>query len=168
MSVSTARSKQVVFLNTGNDDPQGLSSESIIFEGRVALDYSELVPGQQISHQRFALDFETVGRYRNAVGDHLEPITVDEGDATVPPMALAALSLRGVIGDLGIPGGTVHAGQELDFRRALTVGESVECKASVLQNSTRGGWRFLVVELSVAGDDKSLVMEGKSTLMLPV
>lgn len=83
-------------------------------------------------------------------------------------MALAALSLRGVIDDMGIPGGTVHAGQELDYRRAVTVGESVECKATVTQNSTRGEWRFLVVQLAVTGSDDRTVMEGKSTLMLPV
>ena len=134
----------------------------------MALDYSELVSGQQISRQRFVLDSETVERYRNAVGDHLEPNADDDQDATVPPMAVAALSLRGVINDMGIPGGTVHAGQELDFRRAVAVGESIECKATVSQNSTRGEWRFLIVQLSVAGDDNDTVMVGKSTLMLPV
>ena len=83
-------------------------------------------------------------------------------------VALAALSLGGVISDLKIPGGTVHAGQELDFTKAVAVGETLACSASLAQNSVRGEWRFLVVNLKVNNSEGRSVMSGKSTIMLPV
>ncbi len=82
-------------------------------------------------------------------------------------MAVAALSLRGVVNDLQIPGGTLHAGQELEFRADVPVGTALECRASLLQNSVRAGWRFLVVGLEVDSDTGLRVMEGKSTIMVP-
>ena len=82
-------------------------------------------------------------------------------------MAIAALSLRGVINDLQIPGGTVHAGQELEFAYAVSVGDSLDCRATLVQNSTRGVWRFLVVRLQADNGSGRQVMQGKSTIMVP-
>ena len=82
-------------------------------------------------------------------------------------MAVAALSLRGVVEDLAIPGGTLHVGQELEFVRAVPIGSTLECKATVLQNSVRGEWRFFVGQLAVEDKSGHEVMKGKSTLMLP-
>ncbi len=82
-------------------------------------------------------------------------------------MALAALTLGGVINDLRIPGGTVHAGQEIEFYEAVPLGETIDCKATVVQNSIRRGMRFMVVRLMVENGDGRKVMEGKSTIILP-
>ena len=82
-------------------------------------------------------------------------------------MAVAALALRGVIDDLGIPGGTVHVGQELEIASAVRAGQAVECTATVVQNSVRGGARFVAVSFDVADEGGRAVMIGKSTLVLP-
>jgi acyl dehydratase len=83
-------------------------------------------------------------------------------------MAVAALSLRGVVNELRIPGGTLHVGQELEFSGAISVGETVKCVATLVQNSVRGDWRFMVVRLEVADGNGRRVMNGRSTIMLPV
>ena len=77
-------------------------------------------------------------------------------------------AVRGVVNDLAIPGGTLHAGQELEFKAYVTVGDSLTCKATLLQNSVRGEWRFMVVQLGVENGEGREVMAGKSTIMLPV
>ena len=82
--------------------------------------YADLEPGQEISRQTFVLDSELVSSYEAAVGDNTR-LNSDDGSALVPPMAIAAISLRGVIGDLGIPGGTVHAGQEIEFSALVPI-----------------------------------------------
>lgn len=110
------------------------------------------------------MDAETVSRYVQAVGDSS---LLDSGRAYVPPMAIAALGLRGIIADLAIPGGTLHLGQELEFLRAVQVGEALECRASLVQNALRGEWRFMVVQLQVTNGKGQKVMEGKSTITLP-
>ena len=108
-----------------------------------------------------------VSRYVEAVGDG-SWAGLGVGDRRMaPPMAVAALSLRGVLTDLQIPGGTLHAGQELEFRAPVAVGETLECRAVLTQNSVRGDWRFMVVQLEVENGEGVSVMAGKSTIMLP-
>ena len=106
-----------------------------------------LKPGSSSPNGRYFLDADTVAAYVEAVGDTSRPWAQD---GAVPPMAVAALGLRGVIEDLSIPGGTVHAGQELQFGGAVEVGETLSCKATVAQNSCpRCGARFVAVALVV-------------------
>jgi acyl dehydratase len=131
------------------------------------VDYSALAPGQDISVRTYLLDASFVARYIEAVGDRSRIFSQADDSAAAPPMAVAALSLRGVVEDLAIPGGTLHAGQELEFVRAVQIGETLECRATVRQNSVRGGWRFIVVQMAVEDATGREVMRGKSTLVLP-
>ena len=134
----------------------------------MGVDYSALEPGREFSEHSYRLDADTVARYVDAVDDRSGVSGPAEGEDLVPPMAVAALSLRGVVNDLAIPGGTLHAGQELEFSGAVQVGETLECTATIAQNSVRGEWRFLVVEQAVRGSGGRQVMAGKSTIMVPV
>ena len=131
------------------------------------IDYSGLETGQQLSSQSVSLDAKAVGDYAAAVQDTSSP-TASDGTPLVPLMAIAALALSAVINALQIPGGTVHASQELSFGAAVPIGSTVECTATLAQNSVRRGWRFLVVNLEATSKNGSVVMEGKSTIMLPV
>ena len=130
------------------------------------IDYSKLETGQELSSQSFTLDANAVGNYVAAVSDTSNPAASD-GTPLVPPMAIAALALSAVIGALQIPGGTIHASQELGFGAAMPVGAALDCKATLAQNSVRRGWRFLVVDMEARSEDDSVVLEGKSTIMLP-
>lgn len=131
------------------------------------IDYSTLVSGQEISNRTYDLDVTVVSRYVEAVADQTSLRSEADGRELVPPMAVAALSLRGVVNDLAIPGGTLHAGQELEFKKTVAIGDTLACRATLLQNSVRGEWRFIVVQLGVEDDKGREVMAGKSTIMLP-
>ena len=131
------------------------------------ISYSELEIGTIVSKQSYVLDRESVQKYILAVEDSTFS-TVAESSNIAPPMSIAALSLRGVVNDLNIPGGTLHIGQELSFLKTVPVGIYLECEAVLSSNSVRGDFRFMVVDLSVRDDVKEHVMKGKSTIMLPV
>ena len=131
------------------------------------ISYSELEIGTIVSKQSYLLDRESVQKYILAVEDSANSI-VAESSNIAPPMSIAALSLRGVVNDLNIPGGTLHIGQELSFLKTVPVGMYLECEAVLSSNSVRGDFRFMVVDLSVRDDVKDHVMKGKSTIMLPV
>ena len=133
----------------------------------MTVDYSQLNPGETISSRQHVLGSSRISKYREAVGDGSRLSSEDEGRELTPPMAIAALSLRGVIEDLAIPGGTLHVGQELSFTGAVPVGETLICQATLTQNSTRGELRFIVVTLQVEDDQGRNVMKGKSTITLP-
>ena len=132
-----------------------------------SIDYSKLTTGTEISSRTIMLDEDSIAEYVDAVGDANGCLVGEGGEKFTPPMALAALTLGGVINDLQIPGGTVHAGQEIEFSEAVSLGETIDCKATVVQNSVRGGMRFMVVHLMVESGDGRRVMEGKSTIILP-
>ena len=131
------------------------------------ISYSELEIGTIVSKQSYLLDRESVQKYILAVEDSTNS-TVAESSNIAPPMSIAALSLRGVVNDLNIAGGTLHIGQELSFLKTVPVGMYLECEAVLSSNSVRGDFRFMVVDLSVRDDVKEHVMKGKSTIMLPV
>ena len=130
------------------------------------IDYSSLQPGQRLSHELLTLDADSIAAYVDAAGDSSRPASAD-GAPLAPPMAIAALALSAVINALQIPGGAIHAGQELDFHKAMHVGATLACTATLAQNSMRRGWRFFVVNLMAADCDGNAVMSGKSTIMLP-
>jgi acyl dehydratase len=134
----------------------------------MSVDYAQLAPGQEISSRTVVLDAVAVSRYVEAVEDRSAGLTSELGGDPTPPMAIAALTLRGVLTDLAIPGGTVHAGQELEFKGAVRVGERLACRATLAQNSVRGDWRFMVVRVQAEDSTGRIVMEGKSTIMVPV
>ena len=131
------------------------------------MDYGQLEAGQVVSRHSYCLDSELVSDYVEAVQDDSGLILADSGAELVPAMAVAALSIRGVIEDLRIPGGTLHVGQEFEFSGAVSVGQTVDCVATLSQNSVRGEWRFLIVDCKVTGEDDAEVMQGKSTIMIP-
>ena len=131
------------------------------------MDYGQLEAGQVVSCHSYCLDSALVSDYVEAVQDDSGLILADSGGELVPAMAVAALSIRGVIEDLRIPGGTLHVGQEFEFSGAVAVGQSVDCVATLAQNSVRGDWRFLVVDCRVSRENDAEVMKGKSTIMIP-
>lgn len=134
----------------------------------MAVDYSKLTTDQIVSHHTYQLDEDMVGEYLDAVKDVSDLPLRDDGLLRLaPPMSMAALSLRGVVQDLQIPGGTLHVGQEFEFTKAVTVGSTLECEATLAQNSVRGGMRIMVVTSTVRDADGVEVMSGKSTIMLP-
>ena len=130
------------------------------------IDYSKLETGQELSSQSLTLDAKAVEEYTAAVSDTSSPVASD-GSPLVPPMAIAALALSAIINTLQIPGGTIHASQELGFGAAAPVGATLDCRATLAQNSVRRGWRFLVVNMEATSEGGDIVMEGKSTIMLP-
>ena len=132
----------------------------------MTVDYEALAIGQKISSRSYELDPDLVSRYAGAVRDETK-LYSDDGSPIAPPMAVAALSLRGVVQDLSIPGGTLHAGQEIEFLGAVEVGATLSCAATLAQNSVRGQWRFMVVRLDVVDGEGRAVMNGKSTIMVP-
>lgn len=131
------------------------------------MDYGQLEAGQVVSSHSYCLDSALVSDYVEAVQDDSGLLFEAGGHELVPAMAVAALSMRGVVEDLRIPGGTLHVGQEFEFSGAVAVGQSVDCVATLTQNSIRGDWRFLIVDCEVTGENDAEVMKGKSTIMIP-
>lgn len=134
------------------------------------IDYSLLSTGETISKRTYLIDLESVTKYRNAVQDNVPSENQGESSTAnnfAPPMSIAALSLKGVVNDLKIPGGTLHTSQEINFLSKVPIGETLDCTATLNSNSVRAEWRFMVVSLVVYDSKRNTVMTGKSTIVIP-
>jgi hypothetical protein len=128
-----------------------------------SINYENLLPGDTISKRSYMIDQQIVNDYLSATQDN----NSKKLTTTIPSMIIAALGLRGIVNDLKIPGGTLHVGQEINFTRSVLIGETLKCEAHLLSNTIRKGWRFMSVSIEVINQNNDLVMEGKSSIMLP-
>jgi acyl dehydratase len=122
-----------------------------------------LPKGHEFPPTTFTLSPEWVDAYIDAVGD---AAIRDAGTGLVPPMAVAALSIRALIEASPLPPGTLHAGQELAFHRAVRIGEELTVAARIVSRGERAGWVLLSVDFSVSSADE-LVMAGRATVTFP-
>ncbi|RJQ40012.1 MAG: hypothetical protein C4555_02180 [Dehalococcoidia bacterium] len=123
----------------------------------------ELVVGYEFPPASYCLDPETVALYLKATGG---------GDfyregKLVPPTAIAAYAMAGMAENMALAEGTIHTQQELEFKRVVTVGETVTCRAKVSRNLARGKFHFLNIELDVRDSQTRPVMAGKTGFILP-
>lgn len=125
---------------------------------------ADVEKGRRFAPVSFDLSSEWVSQYIAAVGD--EAIGRLGADV-VPPMGVAALAIRSLLEHWSLPPGTLHAGQELTFMRALRTGESLRASGTVLSRGERGGWVLMTVLLEVADSAGEPVMTGRATVSFP-
>lgn len=123
----------------------------------------EFTAGRELQPTSFVLDRAMLDEYLAIVGAESSAYE----DDYAPTTALAALGIRTLLSGFGLPEGAVHVSQELESHRAARVGESVSCHAKIVQSSQRGkGGRFIVFEFTIADDQSSPVLDGRTTLIV--
>jgi acyl dehydratase len=124
---------------------------------------ADLAKGHKFTAASFELSDDWVNGYTAAVED--SAIAVVGGDF-VPPMAVAALSVRALLEQTELPPGSLHAAQELSFLAPVRRGETLSAAAGIVSRGERAGWVLMGIELSVerAG---TTVMTGRATLSFP-
>jgi acyl dehydratase len=120
--------------------------------------------GHRFAPAHFELSQDWVRDYIVAVEDGAIAAT----PGLVPPMSLAALSIRALLDEASLPPGSIHVGQELSFNRAVTIGESLTVRAQITSRGERQGWVLMGVALTVDDAREASVMEGRATITFPL
>jgi 3-hydroxybutyryl-CoA dehydratase len=128
--------------------------------------FSDLTPGYEFPSTAVALDAATVQRYLAATEDDNALYWRDGAIAMVPPLAVAALAFRGIAQELALEPGSLHTGQELEFRRPVAVGERLTTAARVTASSKRRGFTALSVEVAATDPDGEIPLLGRMMLMV--
>lgn len=125
-----------------------------------AISYEDLTPGYAFPPASYKLDASVVSRYLKAVGG--------AGDGVVPPLAITALAIATMARSIPLPPDMVaiHASQELEFSKLVSVGSTVECHIRVAQKMARGRMTMLIMELEVLDGGGERVQSGKATVAL--
>jgi 3-hydroxybutyryl-CoA dehydratase len=129
--------------------------------------FSDLTTGYEFPPSALALDGETVARYLAATGDDNNIYWHNGAPSVVPPLAVAALSLRGMAENLALEPGALHTGQELTFRRPIMVGERLTTQARVGGSSKRRGMAVLAIDVTVIDDMGEEALSGRMNLLVP-
>ncbi|HET9476896.1 MAG TPA: hypothetical protein VFP63_05340 [Dehalococcoidia bacterium] len=119
--------------------------------------------GHEFPTVEFELSRDWVSTYIAAVEDGA---IASLGADAVPPMGVAALSIRALLEGAGLPAGAIHVGQELAFCRAARVGDRLAVTASVASRGERAGWVLMGVDMSVASAAGE-VMSGRAVVTFP-
>jgi len=125
---------------------------------------ASLEKGHEFPATEFGLSPEWVAAYVAAVEDRAIGAL---GAAAVPPMAVAAVSIRALLEGARLPPGAVHAGQELAFHRAVRTGERLVASARIVSRGERQGWVLMSVDMTVTGAHGDAVMTGRATVSFP-
>ena len=121
---------------------------------------SQLRRGDRLQPFEICLGVDDVRGYLEATGE--DPARWSE---TVPPLALGAFALGGLMEQLGVPSGMLHSGQEFDFLRPIACGQSVTVETTVGSHTERRGTRLIALDLSLEAAGEVAVM-GRTTIVI--
>ena len=125
---------------------------------------STLPVGHDFTPVRRVISGQEIEDYIRAAGGHG---SASQNLPTVPPTALSAYAFREILNEIELPGGAVHAGQNMSMFQGVSVGDSIWFEAKLSQNSVRGGWRYLAIEYKIYDMNCLELMEGRSTIVIP-
>lgn len=126
--------------------------------------YQDLKEGQEFAPAAFQVDAATVADYLKAVE---ESNGLYENTGLVPPMAVAALSLKALISALSMPPGTIHVSQEFEFLATVKTEDNLTSHARVSRAQERGKLHLITVDTSVLNQESQAVLMGKTGFILP-
>lgn len=131
-------------------------------ENRLPVSFEQLVAGYEFPTTSYELNAPLISKYLEAVGGQSLPAA-----EFVPPLAIAAYVMTAMSQSLTLPAGSIHAAQDLEFFKLVSIGVTIECRAKVAQKIQRGKLNLLIIELEALNQDKERVLSGKTTLVLP-
>lgn len=128
------------------------------------VDIRQVEAGFEFPPATFRLDAATVADYLAAVEED-SPLYRDSG--LVPPMAVAALALASLSGSMDMPPGTIHVSQEVEFREAVSVSDTLTSRAAVARSQRRSNMHMVTVDIRVADRHQREVMTARTSFILP-
>ena len=128
-------------------------------------EYQDLQAGQEFPPATFQVDSTTVADYLAAIE---EDNAIYQNTGLVPPMAVAALALKSLIGAISMPPGTIHVSQEFEFIDTVSAQDTLTSRASVSRIQERGKLHLINVDINVSNQEQKPVLAGKTGFILPV
>jgi acyl dehydratase len=125
------------------------------------IDFHALRRGNVLPPVRFSVNAAEARAYLGATGE-----TPEAWDGLVPPLALGALTLAGLMTEMPLPAGALHGGQEFEFLGTVALGEAVEAELTVAQQSERQGTNIVVFASELRCGER-VVVRGRTTVMAP-
>ncbi len=128
----------------------------------MSLNFRSLARGDTLPEFPLSMSATEVRAYLEATGERSEL-----WETHVPPLALGARALAGLMDRVELLAGTVHTRQEYEFRRAVTIDEPLAVRITVDSHSERRGALFSAFECEIVTAAGEPVGGGRATVMVP-
>jgi hypothetical protein len=126
--------------------------------------YDQLEAGYEFPPGEYSIDSSGLALFLKATGD---TSGIYRDSLLVPPMAVAAQALAALSNTIGLPPGSVHVSQELNFLKAACIGEKLTSFAKISRAQKRGGLHIIAVDITVLNAARQTVLTGKTSFILP-
>ena len=124
----------------------------------------KLPVGYKFKPVDYTVSKKDVDNYLSAVGTSSEFYSRNE---ICPPKALLAFSLRSIMEEISLPEGSIHVSQEMNCYGTICNNDKVILGGEISQNSSRSGWRYLTLDVTVESGTKKCSISGKATILVP-
>ncbi len=128
------------------------------------IEYKQLETGFEFAPVGFKLDATMVSDYIRAV-EETSPLYQATG--LVPPLAVAALAMAGLMPTIALPPGTIHVSQELELKDTVGTTDDLTSYTRVGKKQDRGKLHLLTIAFNVLNQRQQTVLSGRAVLMLP-
>ena len=142
--------------------------------GPARITFDSLARGAILSSVDLTITHDDVRAYLDATEDTTEDATEDatgeQADRRrehVPPMMLSALMLAALLGQVEIPQGVMHTGQEHESRRAVRIGEPLTVTLTVSSYALRRGALIAAFDAEARAGDEVVATSRASVLVPP-
>jgi acyl dehydratase len=126
--------------------------------------YGELQAGYEFPPGSLKLDADTVARFLQAVDDNNR---LYSDRKLAPPMAVAALAMAALSNTIGLPPGSIHVSQELQFKAAVNIDHDLTSYARISRAQKRGKLHIIAVDLDVRNSGGETILAGTTSFILP-
>ena len=153
----------VVFLHQPNSKSPGCLWMENKENNNSPASLKDLPIGYQFPPISYELTEPVVAKYLDAVAERQDFLN----SGIVPPLAIAACAMTALSQSFAVPPGSIHASQELEFLKIVTVGATVSCSGKIAHRLERGRLNLMSIEISALDQDEEKVLTGKATIAIP-
>ena len=122
--------------------------------------YKKLEVGYEFPSIGYELTPLIISKYEEAVEAYSPMADI------VPPLAIAAYTMKAISQSFTLQPGVVHASQELEFFKPVAIGSRIDCHAQIIQKTNRDKLTMMVIGFNTFDQDKEKVLSGKATVIL--
>ena len=124
----------------------------------------KLPVGYKFNAVDYTISKKDVDNYLSAIGTSSPFYSTNE---ICPPTALLAFSLRSIMEEISLPEGSIHVSQEMSCHATIYNNDKVVLGGAISQSSSRSGWRYLTLDITVASGAQKCSISGKATILVP-
>ncbi|MBM25670.1 MAG: hypothetical protein CL760_08315 [Chloroflexi bacterium] len=130
------------------------------------IDFTQISEGKTVVAKQILFSEQDVIRFLCASGGNVGSYKNEENMLEIPSILMAGKALGTMLGETGIPKGTLHTTQRIEQFLRVNSDSNLMMEAIVTKNKKRAGARFLTIEIVLYGSNGEKILFTSSGLII--